>query len=185
MPEYRRLFVPGACYFFTVVTYKRSPWLSEDLSRRLLRQAILHVRTKHPFRIEAWVLLPDHLHCLWRLPKGDSDFSTRWNLIKGWVTTHLPHNLQVCNPSNSHRKRREQAVWQRRFWEHRIRDDDDFRHHCDYIHYNPVKHGLCSAPKFWPFSSFHRFVKEGKYDLNWGSQIMPEGIDGISGKMGE
>ncbi len=185
MPQYRRLFIPGACYFFTIVTYGRSPWLCHASVRTLLRQVILLVRRKHSFQIEAWVLLPDHLHCLWRLPEQDSDFSTRWNLIKGWVTTHFPSQLGIYERSTSHRKRREQPVWQRRFWEHHIRSDDDFRRHCDYIHYNPVKHGLCSAPKLWPFSSFHRFVKEGKYELDWGSQIAPEGVDEIVGKAGE
>jgi len=129
-------------------------------------------------------LLPDHLHCR-TLPEDDADYSTRWGLIKSWVTNHMTHDTNVFVPSSSRKKRREQSVWQRRLWEHRIRDDGDFQRHCDYIRYNPVKHGLCSAPKQWPFSSFQRFVKEGSYELAWGSPLVHTSISGIEEGFGE
>ena len=182
MPQYRRNFAPGACYFFTEVTYGRRPWLCLDLARNALRAAIVKVRRHHPFAIEAWVLLPDHLHCLWTLPESDSDYSTRWRLIKSAVTAEIGHVVEASSVSVSRRKRGERSVWQRRFWEHTIRDEADFRIHCDYLHFNPVKHGLCAAPKLWPYSSFHRFVREGRYELEWGSQEVPPGIERVSGE---
>ena len=171
MTDYRRNFRSGACYFFTQVAFDRKAWLCTDWARAALRSAIVKVRLKRPFVIEAWVLLPNHLHCLWRLPSGDTDYSTRWRLIKRFVTKQRDRGWELPAPSESRMHRSEQTLWQRRFWEHTIRDDEDFRLHCDYIHYNPVKHGLCRAPKDWAYSSFHRFVREGRYELNWGSQI--------------
>jgi putative transposase len=182
MPDYRRNFVPGACYFFTEVTYGRHRWLCRDFARRALREAIVKARRFHPFVIEAWVLLPDHLHCLWTLPDWDSDYSKRWRLIKSSVTTDIGDTVGAKFRSSSRRKRRERSVWQRRFWEHTIRNEEDFRIHCDYIHYNPVKHGLCAAPKLWPYSSFHRFVRERRYELDWGSQAAPAGIERVVGE---
>jgi putative transposase len=179
MPNYRRHLVPGGCYFFTQVTYRRRHWLCEDLARLILREAITAVRKNHPFDIERWVLLPDHLHCLWRLPEGDSNYSTRWSLIKSRVTGCVAGKVGGRTVTPSRSNRRERSVWQRRFYEHTIRDQEDFRHHSNHIHYNPVKHGLCQAPKDWPYSSFHRWVKEGRYEENWGSQMPPEGIDRI------
>ena len=182
MPQYRRNFAPGACYFITEVTYLRRPWLCLDLARNALRAAIVKVRRHHPFIIEAWVLLPDHLHCLWTLPESDSDYSTRWRLIKSSVTAEIGSIVGAPSDSVSRRRRGERSVWQRRFWEHTIRDEADFRIHCDYLHFNPVKHGLCIAPKLWPYSSFHRFVEEGRYESNWGSQEIPSGIEGVAGE---
>ena len=182
MSNYHRNFAPGACYFFTQVTYHREPWLCEASTRVTLREAIVHVRRKHPFTIEAWVLLPDHLHCLWRLPERDSDYSTRWSLIKSWVTNHMRPSLLLAPQATSRTKRGEKSLWQRRFWEHTIRNDQDYRAHCDYIHFNPVKHSFCQAPKDWLYSSFHRFVKEGRYEVDWGSQSIPVGIDIVGGE---
>ena len=138
-------------------------------SRYYLRQAIEQTRETHPLEIEAWVLLDDHLHCIWKLPEGCSDFSLRWRLIKQRFTKHtksLFHKNEWMNSSRE--KRRESTIWQRRFWEHQIMDEDDYRHHMDYIHFNPVKHGLVDKVKDWPYSTFHRYVKMGIYPENWG-----------------
>ncbi len=171
MTEYRRLLVPGASYFFTQVTYQRIPWLCTEVARNTLREAINYVRELRPFSIDAIVLLPDHLHCIWTLPEGDSDFSTRWRLIKKYVTRNAKDCLEISTEiSLSRQKRQERNLWQRRFWEHLIRDDEDYEKHCDYIHYNPVKHRLCNAPKDWKYSSFHRFVTQGSYSQDWGSE---------------
>lgn len=179
MPEYRRFTVAGGTYFFTLVTYKRHPWLCNDFARLTLREGINRVRKNYPFKIDAFVLLPQHLHCIWTLPEGDSNFSTRWRLIKTFVTKHCENKLGLEYPTSKSRlKRRESNLWQRRYWEHLIRDEADFAAHCNYIHYNPVKHGLCQSPKDWSFSSFHRFVKEGIYSENWGVNEVPK-ISGI------
>ncbi len=124
-------------------------------------------------------LAAEHLHCIWRLPEGDSEYSTRLRLMKTFVTKRRDRSWATMEKSRSQGRRNEQPVWQRRFWEHTVRDDEDYRHHCDYIHYNPVKHGLCPAPRDWPYSSFHRFVQEGRYELGWGSNQPPEFPEGI------
>ncbi len=174
MPEYRRFGVSGGTYFFTLVTYKRYPWLCNDIARSTLREGIEKVRIKYPFEIDAFILLPEHLHCIWTLPDGDRDFPTRWRLIKTFVTKYCEDKLSLEYPiSKSRQKRQESNLWQRRFWEHLIRDEEDFQAHCTYIHYNPVKHGLCASPKDWKFSSFHRFVKKGIYPEDWGVNQIP------------
>jgi putative transposase len=179
MVNYRRRFQPGGCYFFTVVTFDRSPWLCLDWARRLLRVALVQVRRARPFTIEAFVLLPDHLHCLWRLPEGDADYPTRWQQIKRFLSQHRDLSWPLPELSESRIARKEISLWQRRFWEHTIREASDWRRHCDYIHYNPVKHGLCLAPKLWPYSSFHRFVKKGLYELDWASQCPPKELESM------
>ena len=126
-------------------------------------------RTKLPFESIAWVLLPDHLHTIWRLPDADSDFSLRWALIKQRVTRICLERLENTNSTESRMKRREGSIWQRRFWEHTIRDERDLRHHIDYIHYNPVKHGYAAKPADWPYSTFLRFVRSGVYPKDWAS----------------
>lgn len=168
MSRYRRDYTPGATYFFTVVTYRRQMFLCDQDVRAALRLAIEKIRKKRPFVIDAWVLLPDHLHCVWTLPPGDANHSTRWQLIKRTVT-------KACDPrlhraewlTASKEKHQESTLWQRQHWEHRIRDDRDFANHCDYIHYNPVRHGWVQHPLDWPYSSFHRFVQLGIYTPNW------------------
>jgi putative transposase len=169
MSDYRRWYVPGGTLFFTLVTYRRRPLLTEPLARRCLRQAIQIVRAKRPFAIPAFVLLPDHLHALWTLPHGDADYSVRWRRIKEEFTRRYLHEggLEV-EQTVSRRRRNERGVWQRRFWEHAIRDEVDLERHFDYIHYNPVKHGLATCPRDWPFSSFHRCVCEHHYPPDWG-----------------
>jgi putative transposase len=144
--QYRRATMEGGTYFFTLVTYNRQRLLCLPTNVSLLRDAFGYVIGKHPFTIDACVVLPDHLHCIWTLPQGDSNFSTRWRLIKSYFSrkcdTLLPENLSI-----SQQKKQERAIWQRRFWEHLIRDEVDFKNHVEYIHYNPVKHGLVQAPK--------------------------------------
>lgn len=170
MPNYRRTKTKGGTYFFTVVTYRRQKILTLPESRRVLRNAIVDVKKRLPFSIAAWVLLPDHIHCLWTLPRNDSDFSKRWGLIKAKFTKQakdLLHRYEWMNDSK--RMRRESTIWQRRFWEHRIRDEGDSAMHMDYIHYNPVKHGHATAPKNWRWSSFRRYVNSGDYSENWGN----------------
>ncbi len=164
--EYRRDRTAGGSYFFTLVTFDRRPILIDNIAR--LRQAFRHVRQNHPFSIEAIVILPDHLHAMWSLPEGHSDYSTRWHLIKRFFS--------IGFSNSSPNTRGEKAIWQKRFWEHRIRDSDDWRHHADYIHYNPVKHGYVQSPIQWRYSSFHRFLAEGIYSPNWG-ESEPSGPD--------
>ena len=168
MPIYIRAYVPGGTFFFTLVTYQRQPLLVQLLVRHLLRDAIRSVRTERPFHIDAFVLLPDHLHTLWTLPAGDADFSTRWRLIKHATTRQLMQHITVeIAQSASRCKKQEQPVWQRRFWEHAVRSEEEFSALCDYIHYNPVKHGYARCPHAWPYSSFRRFVHAQRYPLNW------------------
>lgn len=181
MPNYKRA-RHGNTYFFTVVTYKRSKILCIDSCVNALREIIKEVQAAYPFKIEAFVLLPDHIHCIWKLPDGDMDYSMRWGLIKKEFTkrvrsvvgTLLKYNKndftgQAAHPTKSRARHREGMIWQRRFWEHQIKDDNDFRAHCDYVHYNPVKHRLVNAPKDWPHSTFNRYVRDGLYDPQWGA----------------
>ena len=166
--QYRRSKVPGATYFFTIVTYDRQEILCIPHNVEVLRKAFKTVMQHHPFTIEAFVLLPNHIHCIWKLPENDADFSNRWRLIKSNFTRKCisPYNVEI---PESRKKKGEKVIWQRRFWEHLIRDDRDFKNHADYIHYNPVKHGLVTEPRSWEYSSFSRFVQAGEYDLEWGS----------------
>ncbi|MFW6123161.1 MAG: REP-associated tyrosine transposase [Thermodesulfobacteriota bacterium] len=161
MPNYRRAKQAGGTFFFTVVTHRRLPVLTQANSREILRRVIHRVRLEHPFTIDAWVLLPDHMHCIWTLPCGDADFSKRWGLIKAGFTREMKRS----SPQP------ERHWWQHRFWEHQIRGDLDFERHVHYIHYNPVKHGLVSNVKDWPYSTFHRFVRDGLYEPRWGEEI--------------
>lgn len=165
MSDYRRARDAGACYFFTLVTHRRQPLLTQSSLRQALREAIVKVRRAHPFLIHGWVLLPDHLHCLWQLPEGDADFGLRWSLIKRLTSQAFPSEAAI---SLSRSLRRESGLWQRRFWEHRIRDDQDYRRHLDYLHWNPVRHGLVEQVGDWPWSSYHRLVREGVYPADWG-----------------
>jgi putative transposase len=164
MPDYRRAWHPGGTWFFTVTLLQRS---GNDLLVRYieaLRHATALVRNRHPFRIHGWVVLPDHLHCVIELPPTDSDFATRWRLIKAGFSKALP---DVEARSTARRSRGERGIWQRRYWEHLIRDDRDFAAHVDYVHINPVKHGLVSSVKAWPYSTFHREVRRGVYPGDW------------------
>ena len=170
MSDYRRARVPGGTYFFTVVTHDRRPLFQDAANVGLLRQAFAWTKARRPFSIDAVVVLPDHLHCVWKLPESDDDFSGRWRAIKQFVSR------QIEAPLSS---RGEKLVWQRRFWEHLIRDEDDWRRHLDYIHYNPVKHGLVDAPEDWPYSSFTAAIEKGWYEPGWG-RTEPERIRGMA-----
>jgi putative transposase len=151
MSRYFRPKQPGGCVFFTVALAARG---SDMLLREVevLRQAVRVTRADRPFAIDAWVVLPDHMHCVWTLPEGDSDFSTRMGAIKARFSRAMPHT----DRRRSHEARREHGIWQRRFWEHHIRDKEDYRAHVRYCWVNPVKHGLVEHPRDWPFSSYHR-----------------------------
>jgi putative transposase len=172
MTHYRRTTQAGATYFFTVVTYRRRAFLCNDDVLKALRDAIDKTRTQYPFTIDAWVILPDHMHAIWTLPPEDADFATRWRLIKRYLTLacgaslHEPHLM-----TTSKIKHRESTLWQRRYWEHLIRDDDDYAKHMDYVHFNPVKHALVNRVMDWPHSSFHRYVKQGLYAVDWGLAV--------------
>ena len=169
MSHYRRTTIPGGVYFFTVVTQDRVAVFSTETRVDLLRRAFRKVRRSKPFLIDAMVVLPDHLHCIWRLPHGDGDYSGRWREIKKAVSG------EIAGQTNA---RNERQVWQRRFWEHAIRDQRDWRRHMDYIHYNPVKHGLVEHPMDWPWSSLERCVMRGWYEATWG-EAQPSGIVGM------
>ena len=167
MPDYRRAHVVGGAFFFTLITFQRRPILTQVPYRTALRQAIDNVRQRLPFQSLAWVLLPDHLHTIWKLPATDMDFSLRWSLIKQHVTRQCQRPSSMVAPSRSRQKRGEGTIWQRRFWEHTIRNDEDLRRHVDYIHFNPVKHGYVERPSDWPYSTFHKYVRDGIYSTDW------------------
>jgi putative transposase len=163
MPNYRRNRIPGGTYFFTVnLLDRRSDLLVTHIDA--LREGVRQARAKRPFHIDAWVVLPDHMHCLWTLPEGDADFSGRWKSIKTWFSRSLP---AVEPLTKSRALRGERGLWQRRFWEHTIRDERDYAAHMDYVHFNPVKHGYVQSVDAWPFSSFRRCVEEGFYPRDW------------------
>jgi putative transposase len=168
MARYRRAVVAGGSYFFTVVIELRQPILTDPPMRSALREAITLVRKDYPFVINGWVLLPDHLHTIWTLPEGDADYSTRWRLIKTRVTKSCGNLYARPQFSTARRtKKRCGTLWQHRYWEHFLRDETDFTHHMDYLHMNPIKHGLVKQARDWPFSSFHRLVKLGLYPIDW------------------
>ena len=175
MPNYLRWRLEGGTYFFVVVTHERRPILSTSWARRLLREAIAATRRERPFAMEAIVLLPDHLHMIWRLPEGDSNFSARMALIKKRFTVaYLAAGGGQGASTSSRQKHRVRGVWEKRFYEHVLRTAEDYRMHFDYVHLNPVRHGLVSMPREWPFSSFHRYVRSGEYEKDWcGSQRLP------------
>jgi REP-associated tyrosine transposase len=169
MPDYRRYFVEGGTYFFTVVTANRAPLFHDPWARYFLGRAVRQERERRPFETLAIVLLPDHLHALWSLPPGDKDYSQRWQAIKAHFSSQwLQFGGQEASVSAGYEKQRRRGVWQARFIEHTIRDEDDLYAHADYLHYNPVKHGLVQCPKDWLWSSFHRFVSRGHYEPDWG-----------------
>ncbi len=168
MPDYRRAFVPGGTFFFTLVTDQRRPLFQQESARSLLGQVIRECQQRWPFTVNAIVLLPEHLHSIWSLPSGDSDFSKRWGWIKKEFTKRwLDAGAAESKISTSRKLERRRGVWQPRFWEHTIEDVEDFERHFDYIHYNPVKHGHVRCPHDWPYSSFHRWVAAGVYPSHW------------------
>jgi len=171
MPNYRRNRVPGGTYVFTVTLLDRGADLLVAHVDKL-RSAVRAVRARRPFHIDAWVVLPDHMHCLWTLPEGDADYPVRWHGIKVGFAKSLPK----AEPRTDVMLRRgERGIWQLRYWEHTIRDDDDYAAHMDYTHFNPVKHGLAQSAAEWPYSSFRRCVALGLYPAAWGG-----GDDGLA-----
>jgi putative transposase len=170
MPNYVRATVPGATYFFTVALAQRSnTWLTDYVGT--LRKAFRLELDAHPFTVEAMVVLPDHLHAVWTLPEHDADFSARWRRIKAAFSCAIPAG-EYRSPSRE--AKAERGIWQRRYWEHLIRDEGDLHAHIDYIHYNPVKHGHVERVADWPHSSFHRFVRQGLLPGDWGSEAVAD-----------
>lgn len=162
--RYRRVRIPGATYFFTVVTYRRAKLLQGSFAVNLFNAAVAKVQERHPFRVEAAVVLPDHIHAIWSLPEGDSDYPKQWRLIKEAFTRawHRHPSAKFANGFRSDNG--EPAIWQARYWEHLIRDERDLAAHVEYIHFNPVKHGFVKAPKDRPHSTFRDWVEMGLCD---------------------
>lgn len=171
MSRYRRMRIDGGVFFFTVVLADRSSTLLVDQIVRLRR---IHesVRKRLPFEVVAVCVLPDHIHAIWALPEHDSNYSLRWSLIKSGFSRGLEVDT-VRSPSKS--RKRERGVWQRRFWEHTIRDDADLERHVDYIHFNPVKHDYVTRTGDWPYSSFHRYVRDGILASDWAGDTLDLG----------
>jgi len=180
MSNYRRKH-QGSLYFFTIVTHNRQPLFARESARRLLSTAIERTQQDRPWKIEAMVLLPEHLHALWRLPPDDTDYSGRIAAMKKRFTRAYLAACGVEEPiAPGQRRHRRRGVWQPRFWEHTIRDAKDFHLHVDYIHANPVKHGLVDYPRDWPHSSFHRYVEKGWYEPDWcGRTDLPGNVEYI------
>ena len=171
--EYRRFYIQGGTYFFTVVTYNRKPIFSSDEVISLLRCSFHYTMQKHPFTIIANVILPDHMHFIWTLPENDDNYSLRWQMIKNHFTRHYI-NKEIKSSSSSKQLKGEKDIWQRRFWEHYIYNQEDFENHFNYIHYNPVKHEYVESASEWEYSSIHKYIKEGYeeptetgMDLEW------------------
>lgn len=164
MPNYRRALVPGGCWFFTINLLERRKTLLAD-HVGILRDAVQRTRMRYPFTIDAIVVLPDHLHAVWTLPPGDTDFPLRWRLIKSRFSKAIPKQERL---NRVRRERGERGIWQRRFWEHLIRDETDYARHVEYCYINPVKHGLVTRVRDWPHSSFHRDVRAGLFPPDWG-----------------
>lgn len=175
MSNYHRARVPGATYFFTVNLRNRT---SDLLVREieLLRATVRATKSLHPFHIDAWVILPEHMHCMWTLPGGDEDFALRWQVIKFAFAKRLP-KTEARNSTNI--ARGERGIWQRRYWEHLIRNDLDYQRHFDYIHFNPVKHEYVRRVADWPYSSFHRAVRDGIYSPDWAGGFADGDSDGF------
>jgi putative transposase len=169
--RYRRSIVACGTYFFTVNLAIRS---EDTLVKHveLLRDVFRAIRVRHPSDIIAMVVLPDHLHAIWQLPPNDADYSLRWSLIKSGFSRLLP---KVERIRDSHHLKRERAMWQRRFWEHQIRDDRDLQTHVDCIHLNPVKHGYVASPVDWPYSSIHQYIASEKLSSRWADGVLNDG----------
>ncbi|WP_095588653.1 REP-associated tyrosine transposase [Actibacterium ureilyticum] len=193
MSNYLRARATGACYFFTVKLARPG----DDLLLRhidLLRAAYRATVSERPIRCDAFVVLPDHLHAIWTLPPGDEDFSTRWGALKARFTRAVkshgrvglhptgPSALVGCNPtlprSRSKIEKGDGGIWQRRFWEHMIRDEADYTAHLAYCWRNPVKHGLAKRASAWPYSSIHRDIRLGLVGSEWRT----EDLDGRFGE---
>lgn len=170
MPHYIRSYTQGATYFFTLVAFERRKIFCNSDFLSAFRTSIKEVQQDYPFEILAWVQLPDHLHCVWRITHPNTNYSKCWAKIKRLTTHRCPqYHLAIEDLSYSKVSRDEKGIFQRRFIEHQIRDEQDFINHIDYLHYNPVKHGLVTQVSHWQYSSFHRYVKQGIYPSDWGN----------------
>jgi putative transposase len=172
MPRYVRDRTAGGTYFFTVALQDRSLDL---LTRHIgtLRSAYAATAAAHPWTTIAVCVLPNHLHAIWRLPEGDADHALRWRLLKARFSSAIDAPY-AANASQT--ARRERGIWQRRYWEHRIRDDADLEAHVHYVHYNPVKHGLVRQVADWPHSSFQRWLRAGRLPASWGTAGAPPAV---------
>jgi putative transposase len=181
MPNYRRAFLPGGTYFFTVATEGRAPILDHPSARSALGDAIRRCRARWPFQVDAIVLLPDHLLTIWSLPKDDTAYPIRWAWIKreftlAWLAAGGAERATTASRQSNRRR----GVWQRRYWEHVVRDEGELERLGDYIHYNPVKHGHVACPSDWPYSSFAKWVERGHYPPDWGcSSLGPLCFDDV------
>jgi len=173
MPDYRRTWYPGGTYFFTVNTLRRRGCTLVTQHIDSLRASVRDARRAHPFVIHGWVVLPDHLHCVIELSPGDAEFATRWRLIKGGFCRRLPATERR---SAVRVARGERGIWQRRYWEHLIRDERDFAAHMDYLHFNPVKHGHVGRVIDWPYSTFHARVADGTYPADWAGSVSADAV---------
>lgn len=178
MATFRRVRVPGGTYFFTLATWRRQSLLTHPDAVAALREAFRDVRGVHPFETVALVMLPDHLHAIWTLPPNDADYARRWAMIKRQISRRTAHLVRRATTASMVR-RRETGVWQRRYWEHLIRDDTDLRRHLDYVHFNPVKHGYARRVGDWPYSTFHRYVADGRLPADWAA----DPGDGVLGEV--
>jgi putative transposase len=162
--KYRRADIAGATYFFTVKLADRTSNLHVD-HIDIFREAVRKIRETHPFEIVAMVIMPNHLHAVWNLPENDADFPLRWSLIKATFSRKIPKTETI---NGSRKIKRERGIWQRRYWEHQIRDEIDLEAHVAYIYMNPVKHGYVAKASDWPYSSIHKEIRLGRIDANWG-----------------
>jgi len=183
MSDYKRYFIPGATYFFTVVTAGRAPLFRDERAVHLLGDITRDVLATYPATVIAFVLLPDHLHTIWSLPSGDHDYAKRWRCIKrdftiAWLDSG--GNEPVARHYAPNQRRR--GIWQRRYWEHTIRDEADLEAYFDYIHYNPIKHGLARCAGDWPWTTFHRYVRSGHYPPNWATAPDESRLKGNAGE---
>jgi putative transposase len=163
--DYRRIYNPGGTYFFTVVTHLRRKIFDHPSAVELLRNAFQYVQQNHPFKVISHVILPDHIHMIWTLPRGDSNYPARWRLIKGKFSRDFPSDFLEIPMSDSRLARGESSIWQRRYWEHTIRDECDLENHINYIHINPVKHGYVIDPFQWELSSIRKFETDHERTL--------------------
>jgi putative transposase len=162
--QYRRTNITGATYFFTVnLANRKNNLLINEIDK--LRNTLNKVKKSHPFKLDAMVILPEHLHAIFTLPKYDNNFAKRWSLIKAGFSRQLPKREAI---GQSRKSKGERGIWQRRYWEHLIRDEKDFEKHVNYIHYNPVKHGYVKQPKDWKYSTIHKYIEKGILKSDWG-----------------
>ncbi len=176
--RYRRIFQPGGTFFFTIVTYKRMNLFSLQGNVDLLLDVFHEIQQRHSFDVIAQVIMPDHIHSIWKLPHDDIDYPNRWRLIKGTFTRKMIGRSNLDVPL-SRKKKNEQTIWQRRYWEHTIRDNIDLERHIDYIHFNPVHHGFTDRPYKWNNSTFRRYVDEGYYPLEWSTDLLFKDVKGV------